>query len=395
MADILKKIALFGPHDRFNYGDFLFPLMLQYAIKSRTTKTFEFEYYSIIDADYSASGAFKTKGFNTLKNNVNNNKISTIIVTGGECLNATWSKIYSFINPHYSNWINKSYYFRKFDAKYSLTKRFLGGLSEHPFAVSKADFKIPIKTFYHSVGGFRAASLSAYIEEADYLALRDEISFQSWQNAPIKSFLVPDSAIILSDVFPKDKIVASFTKFIRPSVVDMSAGKYVFFQVSNSKFKNEDALEEIAQQLDQINKSADHNLVLCPIGTAPGHEDDRALQKVADLMETKAVLVHNPTIYEILLLLSHTALFIGTSLHGVITAMSYNIPYIAIGKAQSKLKNYLDTWASERYNELYSTTNFMNAARQIWAQPNNEDDGELNRQKELYYSSVDRIVKIL
>ena len=68
----MKKIAIFGPHDRFNYGDFLFPLMLKYALKKKyLINDSQIEYYSIVKADFSKNGAYSSKSYKELKRNIN------------------------------------------------------------------------------------------------------------------------------------------------------------------------------------------------------------------------------------------------------------------------------------------------------------------------------------
>ena len=85
-------------------------------------------------------------------------------------------------------------------------------------------------------------------------------------------------------------------------------------------------------------------ICLCPIGTASGHSDDIALAKIYNLLKRKdnVLLVTFPNIYDIMWLIKHSALYVGTSLHGTITALSFGVPFVAHGPL--KLKNYLETW---------------------------------------------------
>src|SRR5690606_244290 len=56
-------------------------------------------------------------------------------------------------------------------------------------------------------------------------------------------------------------------------------------------------------------------------------------------------------IYEIMYLISHSDYFLGTSLHGCITAFAYNTPFIPLNKKVRKLNNYTKTWWSSFIKE--------------------------------------------
>lgn len=69
-------------------------------------------------------------------------------------------------------------------------------------------------------------------------------------------------------------------------------------------------------------------------------------------------------------LVSKSSIYVGTSLHGLITAQSYNIPFIALNKGISKIDNYCKTWAKgvslgsidfndiEQLEELFNSWNY-------------------------------------
>ena len=68
------------------------------------------------------------------------------------------------------------------------------------------------------------------------------------------------------------------------------------------------------------------------------------MAKIYNLLKRKdnVLLVTFPNIYDIMWLIKHSALYVGTSLHGTITALSFEVPFVAHGPV--KLKNYLETW---------------------------------------------------
>lgn len=386
MENNLIKIALFGPHDRFNYGDFLFPIMLQFAMNKQHSNTFDFSCYSLIKADFTEKGACKSKSYIKLKKDVNAGKISGVIITGGECLNAEINLLYSYINKQYDKLYRLSYFFRALSYKLKIPYRIIGTKTQYPFAVSKNDFNKNVKIIYNSVGGVFTVSNSNVIGNVDYFSVRDSFSFSTWREKQEDIFLFPDSAIILSDVYPI-KDLKNSKKYIADKVSTIIQSQYIFFQISNAKYINENKFVEIALQLKQL-QAEGYKIVLCPIGTASGHEDHKALKKIYELLNVDSQLIINPTIFEIMILIANSSLYIGSSLHGVITSMSYGVPFISIGAKQTKTKNYLETWSEEKFNVVYEVDNFKNRALEIISNKIKISVERYSKQKELYYESV-------
>lgn len=56
----MKKINIIGAFDRNNYGDLLFPIIIEKTLKKKGIKN-EFNYYALNKTDLSEVGAFPTK----------------------------------------------------------------------------------------------------------------------------------------------------------------------------------------------------------------------------------------------------------------------------------------------------------------------------------------------
>ena len=79
---------------------------------------------------------------------------------------------------------------------------------------------------------------------------------------------------------------------------------------------------------------------------ALGHTDKIALIKIASLMKTNYFEIRNPNVFDIMWLIKHSKMYIGVSLHGAITAMSFNVPYVGYGSL--KLKYYFEQWSDNK-----------------------------------------------
>lgn len=100
----MKKIAMIGATDRYNYGDLLFPLIVQKELSKRLGKEYSFHNFSTSKSDLSKYGGLLTEEMAHIKNE----NIDVAIVVGGEVLSASWKATYYHIQ---SNRI-KLYFFK-------------------------------------------------------------------------------------------------------------------------------------------------------------------------------------------------------------------------------------------------------------------------------------------
>ncbi len=67
-------------------------------------------------------------------------------------------------------------------------------------------------------------------------------------------------------------------------------------------------------------------------------------------------LINQPNIFDIMWLIKHSQMYIGSSLHGTITAMSFGVPYVGYGAR--KLKAYIEQWTDSNI-KLFSQKNSL------------------------------------
>ncbi|GAA5221448.1 polysaccharide pyruvyl transferase family protein [Membranihabitans marinus] len=385
------KINIIGPYDRFNYGDLLFPKMIKYALESQYPDKFQFNYFSIVDADYTEVGGVKTQNYHAFVNELNKSGHHNVIVAGGESIGANWDKLLGFINPLYFALLNKVTV-RVFSSL-GLAKKILGGKSNFPFCINKSDFEGDITVAYNSVGGTSIPE-KCYprLSDSDYIAVRENITLSLLEEEGINhSHLYPDSAIILSDVFSIDHLKSHIK--VRTSIKKLTDQPYIFVQIGKHKHNNN--VPQIVEQLNQLGKETNSTIVLCPIGTAPGHEDDKVLKIIAGQLSCSYEFIDNPNVYEIILLIAQSRLYIGTSLHGIISAMSYGVPYIGLNPKQKKVLGYLKTWGKTPINEPSRCNNFLDKAKIALNTDRQKIIEDTEHQKELYYQSIKNIKNCL
>ncbi|MDW5287868.1 polysaccharide pyruvyl transferase family protein [Formosa sp. PL04] len=390
---MLKKttINILGAYDRHNYGDLLFPIILKEFITNEPNNDkYLINIYSIVESDLSEYGALKTKKLSHFYDSIENDS-SILIVAGGDILTAQWSSVLLALKHPAKIFMRGGRVTSKLFNRNKLAKFFLGGKSDFPFVIKKSDFPRLKAVVYNSVGGTNFHKFSNLYDSSlfgDYLSVRDENIFNNIKKESKSVKLVPDSAVIMSEYYPLDNL----NKLINPNVRDfVEKQPFVFFQINKTLSLNK--VDKIAQVLKTISSEYNLKICLCPIGRAGSHEDHIPLNKIHSLLKDESFYIDQPSIWDTMFLIARSEIYIGTSLHGAITAMSYNVPYMGI--EVTKLNQYLKTWSFEPLNKTYKISDILVNFKEI----KNADKQQLslsrNNQVDLVRESFKKIIYIV
>lgn len=349
--------ALFGAIDRFNYGDLLFPIVLRALVERASPGRFGIECVGLRRSRLQRAGGLPTHGIRWLLDPENLPEGSAVIVAGGEVLGADWDRLWSYLMPEAIG-----------DFAYGALRRAFGEarLNEFikarfsvpwkiPFVVDPASLPGGVRVLFNGVGGVgllnRPGSWSdevaAVMGRAAYRSVRDRITQQVLEEAGLRTELVPDCVVVLSDLFPRAELEARARASTRSLLAELS-GKFVCFQCN--RYFGVKALRKIAAQLDAIAADTGWRTVLLPLGQAAGHSDRIALRQLAGQMTSDPILPRRLGVFDLAALIAHSRMFVGTSLHGVITAISYGTPYAALEKAAKQVA-FIETWARPPFDE--------------------------------------------
>lgn len=362
-----KTINIIGAFDRYNYGDLLFPIVIEKYIKENRKELLEeydLRYFGLVESDLSAVGGKKTEALKNLYNEELSEN-SMVIVSGGDVLPARISSMdvdlsSSNLSMLFKKVIIKAINRRNFEKismkKFNLNTRF-------PWIVEKDNFKNNIFITYNAVGGstlnelpsFEVDEIKRNMSKSNYISVRDNKSLDNVKE--LNSKLYPDSATIMSKFFPinilKNKISNDVDNFVKNN-----RNKYICIQSNLCSIRGKE--EVLVRELEKIHREEGLEIVLLPIGVAANHDDNIALNRLKKYFNIKVNHIEKLNIYDIMYLIANSRFFAGTSLHGNITAMSYAIPHIGLNRKISKLDNYLKTWDLEEQNhcidfeELYN-----------------------------------------
>lgn len=353
-----KKIYILAPNDRFNYGDLIFPYILRHYLSDITD---DIVFCSSTESDLSSLGGIKTESFKVLYD-MDKEHENYIIVAGGESLLVSWWPILSYVSKKADRiqfQINRIYYhlkpichindgFRNRCIDWFL-KPIFKFKTKYPFSIRKDEIHNLNGLYYNSVGNVYLSGNpknltkenKQLLDSADYISVRDEKTSTFLNNLGVNHKIVPDTAILMSELFSESYLYSK----LRPDFQETFKSKdYVFFQINHITWSKDKSV--IIEQLSSILESTGISICLCPIGTAMGHQDDIALSQIYEICKSDKVhLVSQPTLWEIMWLIKNARLYIGTSLHGVITSLSYKTPYIS--HSVPKVEEYLKQWTDD------------------------------------------------
>ncbi|MGM0214840.1 polysaccharide pyruvyl transferase family protein [Enterococcus sp. AZ109] len=358
------KIALVGAIDRYNYGDLLFPMIVEKELMRRLPTDVEFEYFGSTEADMRPSGGFLCKSLSQL-----DSSFDVIIFVGGETLTASWADTYIHLQTGKLKVFVCRFLKKVFSINFieKISKRALNyEFMNYPWTFRSGTKNIKT-VIYNTVSGtqedFYSNISKNYLEDlqsSSYISVRDSLTYRNLKDIGVEDvYEYPDSAYIMSDIYPKTWLQENASKEIFEQI---DGTEYIVFQIGK-KFSNGN-LSIIEKELTKILESEDLKLVLLPIGKAALHEDNIPLKKLYSVMNRKKnlkskILLFDVNIFETMYVISHSKLFIGTSLHGNITALTYNVPTVAIDKRIGKLTEFLKDYSvpdqeySVQYDQIF------------------------------------------
>lgn len=352
-SKLKKQIILYGAYDRYNYGDNLMPIIFRMYIEKyhpNILNNFQLTFCSIGESDLSKYDCYKTSKIKSVLDSAPDG--SLLVVIGGEVLCA--SNLALFLHMQNSDFMHGLVKTAKFFLRRHLTlitKKVYGTDWEFPYIPPKIAFKNDVKIAYNTVGGeISSLPLAAKkdvisrLNSADYISVRDKRTEKNLSNINDIN-LYPDSVFLISDIISTNFLADKVHHKIK-SIIN---NPYFCFQASPHKVG--DNIENVVRSLKKISEKRKEKIVLLPIGYASGHDDTQYLESVAQELHGEAIVLKGLNVWEIMYAIRNSQLFIGTSLHGIITAMAFNIPHFGLNPEISKVNSFLKDWSIAPFNK--------------------------------------------
>lgn len=316
----MNSLALFGTFEVDNYGDRLFPIIFQKEMCSRLPE-YTLQLYSPLDSLEGGVKAILSDGSSHCFSDL---KADAIIVGGGDII----SFAVNFASLYRQYWHHK--------------------MSPHVacWAMPAIHCHSHIPLIWNAPGvptlftEEQALVVRALCERVDYLSVRDELSKLHLQKAKVGNeiIVVPDTVCDISRHFSADSLESKAQEVFGP--LGIKLGEALVFQIHPTI--NEYQLPQIANMLHRLKQLLNCPILLLPIGHC--HDDQVVLSELCKVSKQSFQLPScRLTLLETVATIAHAGSFIGTSLHGNITAFSYGIPHIIYNAAMlSKLRGFAD-----------------------------------------------------
>ncbi|SFD02531.1 polysaccharide pyruvyl transferase family protein [Algibacter pectinivorans] len=294
----MKKVGHFGTFDVDNYGDLLFPHIAEFRLPK-----YQWDHISPTNNQTVFKDSRPIISFDKAKNNA----YDAILIGGGNILHLLPNYVTVYNNKKgfaYANlWVGaaKIAIEQKIPLLFNapgISRGFKGFIQK----------KIAIKTF----------------KSSNYLAFREGISKQIVSNSikrdlnfKNKICVVPDTAFDIHKLWPLDTSTGS---------------NYITINL-NSRYHC--PINETAKELDALSKKLKMPIKLIIIGDC--HGDKFFTEQVSKLMKCDYSIVESDELKTVAHVIGKGKYFLGSSMHGFITALAYGVPSFLVLNNKSKV----------------------------------------------------------
>ena len=340
-------IGHLGTFDVENYGDLLYPIIFRHLLKTKDPNL-HVQHYSLLGGVAPNEAGFGTESIRSLFRN-GHAAPRTLVIGGGDLLRTDWdlmarhygrSSRLSLKRLRHSIGTNAavgymlsknlprvelgSFYASQFRARW-MDYPAAGPFLIHPktlperSAVAYVSCGVP-----HEFPSDQVDQVREALEHVSFIAVRDEQSAEKLSRAGIDCQLrvAPDLTVTLSDQFDRRELSARGRKILSRFGVREDLPVLCFQSQPYPGFIEGEILHELRRYQERCNVE----VVALPLGYCHGdHEFLQSLAKQANGI-VKYADVHS--IFDMLAIIAASDVFVGTSLHGNITAFSFGIPHV-------------------------------------------------------------------
>jgi hypothetical protein len=199
-----------------------------------------------------------------------------------------------------------------------------------PFLINPHDLRGKSSVAYVSCGvphDFAASDIDRVkrtLGNASFIGLRDEHSAEKLWRAGIdcEVRVAPDLAVTLSDLFDRDELACRGREILSRFEVQPDCPLLCF---QSKPYPGFDA-DEILRELKRYQERRAAEVVALPLGYC--HGDHEFLKSLAKRSGGTIKYADVSSVFDMLAIIAASDVFVGTSLHGNITAFSFGIPHV-------------------------------------------------------------------
>lgn len=347
------RTLLFGPMDRHNLGDLLFPHIVQRLLGATPVI-----HAGLAARDLRPDGGHLTQGIAELAEALGDTPVNLIHV-GGETLSCESWEAAALLAPDAASYAR---YCQADPAEQQAwANATLGIALPAPYVLPRELLRNARCVVHNAVGGIdlmqRAPRLREQVaralRQADFVGVRDTLTRDALTAMGVSSRLLPDCGVLVRELLD-DEIADHASRGEVAQVAARFSDGYLALQCS-SDFADDATLDTLALQMRQVAQTSGSGLVLFRAGAAPLHDDLALYRRLALRLTGVALHVFESRhILDICALIARSRGFAGSSLHGRIVALAYGLPRVsvlppALLHRPNKLQAFVDTWQDAPY----------------------------------------------
>ena len=356
------RIAHFGTFDVENYGDLLFPLVLERRLSDVCE---DFVHVSPAGGARDWEDCVPTIGFDEFLRE--GPEVDGVVVGGGQILRASPTPLGIYDRGGVSPFV--AYPSLWLGAAYVAARDGLPLCWNAPGVPAAFD---------PAAARFMRWTASV----TDYASVRDRESRRLLEEAGVEAEMgvVPDSAVEVSKLWTEGEISAAYEDAFAHRGKSVP-GRTVAFHV-NARLAGED-VSVVAGRMDRICAKLRASPILLAIG--PSHGDVETQRLVAAKMASDPLLVDRPRgLREVAACVARSEVYVGSSLHGMITACSFGRRCVLISAREDhKYGGFLDHLGLARW-EVRS-----------WSRAEEEIGALLNAPADAWERALERVIPTL
>tara|TARA_E500000178_G_scaffold352054_1_gene414595 strand:+ start:389 stop:1504 length:1116 start_codon:yes stop_codon:yes gene_type:complete len=317
----MNKTILYGAFGRYNFGDILFPYIIEKLLAENNIKA-DLEYCDILSRDMSRHGGHKVK---SIVDFFDYPDLINVIHVGGETLVCRMKGAIKMFNPDRN------------DANILKLKK----ISQPAYILSKSDFVKPNKFILNSAGGFSMPACQK-IKNYDHISLRDYESFKKFiENRLENSIHCVDSAILTKRFF--ENVIAERNTTEHIQGIHKSVGSNYIAVQMNHDFCSKNT-SSIIKCLNEIISQNNLPIVFFAAGTCfPCDSFNDYYEFSKYLPKNMFYICKSENCWDVCNIISNARFVLGTSLHVRILSMQYFRPRATLVKG-SKHSGFIIDW---------------------------------------------------
>ena len=357
------KIAHFGTFDVENYGDLLFPLVLERRLGDVCEG-----FVHVSPAGGAPEGwgdCAPTVGFDEFLGE--NPTVDGVVVGGGQILRASPTPLGIYDTGGVSSFV--AYPALWLGAAYTAARAGLPLCWNAPGVPSPFD---PAAARYMGWTG----------SVTDYASVRDSVSRRLLEGAGVQPGMavVPDTAVEVSKLWREGEISAAYEDAFRKRGKEVPARTAAFHV--NARLAGED-VDAVAARIDRMGRRIGASPILIAIG--PSHGDVETQHLVAAKMRSDPLVVDRPeSLREIAACVGRSEVYVGSSLHGMITACSFGRRCVLISARDD-----------HKYGGFLDHLNLAQWEARSWSRAEERFDALLETPSEAWTGALERVTPVL